>query len=311
MMIMNFNRLILAIIIITVLFPIVGHGKIIKSDNPAKAKLTMAELIPILAKHKIKLIDWRDISEVETYSVDFEKYTNQSTWLNYLKRQFSNCCAIIYKPKWKEIFLLPKGVSANNFKQLLDKSTVFDEKSKDHSAKFNPKLLRVHKDISTLKKIKTLAKFAVEEKAHGIHFERFVNPPDISSTYSFTVKFVEQLDAMMPVQKNGEPRSGLIEGFTSPGQVYNFISSKSLWYISHQNGILYMCLEKKGGNSLITIQKSDKGRIIIDGKVTMPNNKKMSYSIKAKKSEFFCRTTFEYSEDPIILVDFAKIGSGR
>ena len=310
-MILNFNRLILAILIITVLFPIVSHSEIIESDNPANAKLTMAELMPILEKHKIKLIDWRNISEVETYSVDFKKYTNQSTWLNYLKRQFSNCWAIIYKPKWKEIFLLPKGVSSNNFKQLLNKPTVFGGNSEDHSAKFNPKLLRAHKDITTLKEIKTLAEFAAEEKARGIHFERFVNPPDISSAYSFTVKFVEQLDSMMPVQKNGEPRSGLIEGFTSPGQVYDFISSKSLWYISHQKGILYLCLEKKGGNPLITIQKSDKGRVTIKGKVTMPNNKKMSYSIKAKKSEFFCRTTFEYSEDPIILVDFAKIGSWR
>jgi len=268
--------------------------------------ITMESLMKTASKLNISIIDWQNTKRSKQYKIYPHILKNEKDLLNFLKKEFNNW-AITHSKDHKKLYLLPQGITPETVQKIKNKTS---KKHKVFHSSVKPGKLKKTSNYQRFSQLHQIKKFAKNEKVQGIHFERFINPKTFESAYSFDIEYIKEIGSMMPVAKNGKKQAKILEGFTSPGEFYSFISSKSKWWIYENKNTLFMSTDQQGNKGRISIEQHN-DYTLISAYIKMPDNKIMTYQIDLDDQSFKSTTTIQSESGPITLVDFATLGSKR
>jgi len=258
-----------------------------------------------LETYHIHLIDWSQLSSSrQLFVIDIKKINTQNKLLTWLRRSLPRVGEVNHNNSIT-VYILPVGIT----NATVEAAAHYQAPKKDMFAAFNPNKVKPIKNIMNLLEIKSLQDFFKQEKAQGIHYERFVNPPSNNSAYSFDVKYLEMMDQMVPVSKNGVSAFGKAEGFIYVGSVFELfkVRQQEKWLGYRQNGVMYLT-KKDAEAPLISIEKKNSGDLRIQLRATMPNGTPFSYRIDTVGHTFTSTTHLMAGSDLLVLRDYAKIG---
>lgn len=280
--------------------------RIQKSNKVSRdSSLSLDQLKRWLEKISIRIVCLSPDDLKAIIKVNNPAALNRSQWLSVISKSFSNKL-FVHKNNETIVYLLPPGISTSRMLAV----TSYTAPATDPFVEYDSKALVPVKSLDDLPEILLLQKFDGEEKKSGINYERFINPPDAVSAYSFRVEYVPQLQAMTPISDKSPSQQQELTGFSSSGGVLEFIQSQtdSQWLqMRSKSGYLYLTTVEVNA-PLFTIQQSSDGREIIAMRSIMPNGTPFSYTIVKTGNTFTSTTNLVSNKGPITLLDFAALG---
>lgn len=267
--------------------------------------LSLEQLKRHLKKFSIRIICWSQADQKAVIKVRNPATLSREQWRKVISESFANKL-FVKKGSETVVYLLPAGVSASRVSAV----TGYTPPATDPFAEFDRKVLEPVKSLDDLPEIALLQQLWNEEKKSGIKYERFVNPPDVASAYSFRVEYVPQLQAMMPVAGKSSLSQQELTGFPSSGGVLEFIQSQTDWQwlqMRGKSGYLYLTTAEANA-PLFTVQQNKDGHETIAMRSAMPNGTPFSYTIVKTGNTFTSTTNLVSGKGPITLLDFAALG---
>jgi len=266
--------------------------------------LSLDQLKEQLKKFSIRIICWSPADQKAVIKVNSPGSLSREQWRKVILESFTNIL-IVKQDNETLIYLLPAGVSSKHVQAVAR----YTAPTTNPFAEFDRKALEPVKSLDVLPEIALLQKLDSEERKSGIRYERFVNPPEIVSAYSFKVEYVAQLQAMAPINDKSTSQQELT-GFPSSGGMLEFIQSqtdKQWLQMRSKSGYLYLTTTEANAPQF-TIQQNRDGQETIAMRASMPNGTPFSYTIAKTGNTFTSTINLVSNKGPITLLDFATLG---
>lgn len=265
-------------------------------SEPSKDWISVAKQLGI------ELIDLRGREQKAPLISPVPPFATKDDFLRFLKDAQPNS-AVIYRERGSiRVYLLPTGVKSDllsRAKEIADDSTVFASVNRMGQLELVSTPIMEQPEVIALKTLTEL------EKGQDIHYQRFVNPSDLSSSYSFKIKYDARFDSLVPYERNGEAVSGRMEGFTSYASVYNFIAAHAESLAGQRSGeILYLMLNEDQA-SLMSL-KGTAQKMEITSKARPKDGPSMDFRIVGNHASSESIARIQHDAGVVTLVDFIE-----
>lgn len=209
-------------------------------DEPPEPPQSSPDWVSYASRLGAKIIDLRG-KEKTPPPVPRQPLKTKDDLLRFLKDAPLNSAIVFEKAGGLKIYLLPTGVQSD----LLTRARKIATDSQAFAAvdAIGP-LTPATGTVLEQPEVRALKGLSELEKGLDIHYQRFVNPADLSSSYSFKLRYDSRFGSLVPYARNGEAVTGRMEGFTSFSSVYAFIESNADHFVAQRSGPnLYLRLE--------------------------------------------------------------------